>query len=265
MPAPSRTVALESSAAPVVTAGTNSMGVREALVPVTKESYPFYAVPVTTLLELDRWVPHQELLKQGKLLNLTETTTAPKEIIFLSHQWTSFAQPDPGNVQLHTLQRVLKKLMEGKTEVRTNAELEQHYHVKLITTGEVWKERLADTCVWIDYMSMPQPGAAVKGRRMTTTDHRLLGESLDTNDDGEISTAELVAGLKRGVDSIPSYIERCTQLWVLVPACEHADLTGTACDFFSWRSRGCTRFHPRIRSAPERPTSPFPRIWAIRL
>ena len=53
--------------------------------------------------------------------------------------------------------------------------------------------------------------------------------------------SELVDGLRKAVESIPSYIERCTQMWVLVPACEHEDASGTICDFWSWRSRGWCR------------------------
>ena len=101
--------------------------------------------------------------------------------------------------------------------------------------------RIPPAC--FSYFCMPQPSASKAGVGTThsTTDHRLMkiDASLDTDGDGSVSIAELVEGLKKAVESIPSYIERCTQMWVLVPACEHVDVEGAACDFFSWRSRGC--------------------------
>ena len=47
--------------------------------------------------------------------------------------------------------------------------------------------------------------------------------------------------LAAAVDSIPTYIERCSMMWVLAPPCEHADLPGVICDFASWRARGWCR------------------------
>ena len=52
--------------------------------------------------------------------------------------------------------------------------------------------------------------------------------------------AELIEQLKGAVESIPSYIERSSQMWILVPPVKHADST-TPCDFNSWRRRGWCR------------------------
>ena len=133
-------------------AGSAIMGAREALSPVVPEHYPFYAIEVETLLALDEWKPHQTLLGEGKLINLTASKEAStnSEVIFLSHQWTSYKHPDPKGVQLDALKRVIRTLMAGETEVRTNSELENHYKVKLVTSGDEWKAKLPSALVWIE-------------------------------------------------------------------------------------------------------------------
>ena len=68
-----------------------------------EESYPMYAIPIKELLELESWVPHQELLEQGKLERIPADGTA-KNVIFASHQWCSFDHPDPMGDQLKALQ-----------------------------------------------------------------------------------------------------------------------------------------------------------------
>lgn len=68
----------------------------------------------------------------------------------VASQWTSYAHPDPSATQLQALKRVVRTLMAGETEVRTNAELEQHYNVKLVTTGAEWKQKLKKAVVWIE-------------------------------------------------------------------------------------------------------------------
>ena len=213
--------------------------------------YPMYVIKVTDLLELDKWVPHQDLVKAGKMIQVRSDLDV--EVLFISHQWTSFQHPDPSGEQLAALKRVIRRLMEGKTSVRSNATLESVYHSKFIISGTEWKTKLPAMYMWIDYLSIPQPGAvaAPKGAAAhATTDHRLMfnnlfkaGEEvpLDQNGDGEVTLAELVSGLKAAVDSIPSYIERSSMTWILVPPVKHADLENTMCDFNSWRSRGWCR------------------------
>ncbi len=230
---------------------------RVPLPPVSPERYPFYALPVAELLKMVDWAPHQELLP--KLINLTENPSAAagRETIFVSHQWLGFDHPDPLRAQLGVLLKVLKKLLSGALDVRTNAELEAIYSIRVITEGSEWKKILSNALLWIDYTSIPQPsaadddgdddGEAKKGtaggappphvsRRMS--DHRLADEA---GGGGGAEKAKLVEQLVAAVDSIPSYIERCTQMWVLVPPSPHVDLPGATCDFFSWRQRGWCR------------------------
>ena len=170
-------------------------------------------------------------------------------------QWTSFTHPDPTGEQLKALKSVISKLLEGKTPVRSNAILEGIYNSKTVISGAEWKERLPAMYVWVDYFSIPQPGASPHMkqdplRKASISDHRLLFTEdapegaevkLDADGDGKITMAELIEGLKNAVDSIPSYIERSSMTWVLVPPVSHTDLEGAVCDFNSWRNRGWCR------------------------
>jgi len=47
--------------------------------------------------------------------------------------------------------------------------------------------------------------------------------------------------LRAAVDSIPSYVERCSQMWILAPTVEHKNLKGVTLNYDSWRSRGWCR------------------------
>jgi ankyrin repeat protein len=224
----------------------------------TSSSYPFYAMPVPELLNLTAWEPHQDLVAQGKVVEITPESAV--QVLFVSHQWASFEHPDPSCAQLHALQAVVKKLMAGETSVESNVALTAVYGTREEMTGAEWKATLPNMLVWFDYISIPQPGALTKklSAEMVATldvdgdgqvtqdelkhapakvaqqDHRLMTET-------DVRVAELVEQLKAAVDSIPSYLERSALMWILVPPVEHRDLSNVICDFNSWRSRGWCR------------------------
>ena len=51
-------------------------GTRTPMAPVSDERYPFYAMTVKEILSLTDWHPHQHLLADGKLINLTADPAA---------------------------------------------------------------------------------------------------------------------------------------------------------------------------------------------
>jgi len=77
----------------------------------TVEQFPMFLLPIAALLELDELKPHQELFDQ---LVPYEHDAHSGRVIFISHQWTGWQKPDPGNAQLRALQATLSKLMSGK-------------------------------------------------------------------------------------------------------------------------------------------------------
>ena len=112
--------------------------------------------------------------------------------------------------------------------VESNAILQMVYGLQITTTPDEWKRRLPNALIWFDYMSIPQPGAGSDGK---SSDHRLAEGVAD----------DVVEQLRDAVDSIPTFVERCSMMWVLAPPCRHADVEDQICDFSSWRSRGWCR------------------------
>ena len=231
------------------------------------KSYPMYVLPVEAFLQMTEWRPHQELLKEGVIVEWAPSMRG--RTFFVSHQWTSFDHPDPTNDQLETLQSVLGRLARGDLTIKANWVVQFFYRLKQPHTSAEWQAIMRGAYLWYDFVSMPQPAAAAlaaaapdaaapkaaAGRwagpeavaqaagsstqlsRMVSThsDHRVRSE-----DEGE-EVSSLIAQLKAAVDSIPSYIERCDEMFVLVPSVKHTDREGEVCDYNSWRQRGWCR------------------------
>jgi hypothetical protein len=189
------------------------------------EEYPYYGISVPDFLELTEWLPHEALKASGRVKQMGEAD----EVIFVSHQWTSFSHPDPAGNQLRALQTQIRTLMKGKTAVRSDSALDGTYGYAMVTPGKEWKNKLPNMYLWVDYCSIPQPSAAGGGVHAAQhSDHR----------EGQ---GDLVAQLKAAVNSIPSYLARSTMMWVLVPPVKHESLDGAICDYNSWRRRGWCR------------------------
>ena len=99
--------------------------------------------------------------------------------------------------------------------------------------GTVSMEELMDADVKGE-PSTDGPSGSRRASVTSTADHRQL-----TVDDERIK--KLVRELQSAVDSIPSYIERSSMTWVVVPPVAHVDLPDAVCDFASWRKRGWCR------------------------
>ena len=144
---------------------------------------------------------------------------------------------------MQTLHHVLRRLAAGEMNVKGNFIVEFGYGLKQGHTSEQWKAILPDSYFWVDYMCMPQPLASLPDEQtgpaahagQVGADHRLV----DGAGDEEVSV--LIDQLKAAVDSIPAYIENCTEMFVVVPSIKHADRAGCVCDFSTWRSRGWCR------------------------
>ena len=129
------------------------------------EEYPFCAISVPDFLEMTEWQPHQDLKASGKVKEMDDKA----EVLFCSHQWCSFTHPDPNGDQLRALQTQIRNLMRGKTKVTSNIALDAAYSYPMLTTGKEWKQRLPNMYIWLDYLSIPQPGA---GAGTEHSDHR---------------------------------------------------------------------------------------------
>lgn len=225
--------------------------------------YAMFVISVPDLLGLDRMLPHQELLRLGKLVPWNESMLGLT--LFVSHQWLDHGKPDPNGVQLRMLQRVLLRLQEGNTDVETNWQQQLAFNDRGLVRGAVWRDQIPRMYVWVDYCSMPQPtaGPMPSGHWLTEMEKQ-DGSEVDTagqdtdlaiqkdqtmrppverrlSQDHREGTGYLHKCLKDGVTSLPAYIERSSIVIVLVLATEHTCRRGEVCDFGSWRGRGWCR------------------------
>ena len=88
---------------------------------------------------------HQELKRRGLLMRWSDLPS-DAEIIFVSHEWLSWAHPDPEGEQLFVLCRVMERLREGKIgSVEMDMVMKMYYKWNYRTTAEEWKEMLDRT------------------------------------------------------------------------------------------------------------------------
>ena len=79
--------------------------------------------------------PHEELRDRGMLHyhdTLSELEAAPQRVVFFSHQWTAWDQPDPTGQQYAVMLAALRHLQADRGWLAT----------------EIW--------IWVDYLSIPQ-------------------------------------------------------------------------------------------------------------
>lgn len=244
--------------------------------------YPMWLISVPELLALDRMRPHQALLRAGKLVQWRQPSRgggggrgswAGGGVIFVSHQWLGFREPDPNGEQLRDLQGILRRLMSGDVgRVGPNWKLKLVLGDKSGVSASEWREALPGMLVWVDYFSIPQPFAGPMPPVRGSCDPGPAAGGVDAGDssaDGTVSNsngaprrrqdprerrgarrrslpcvpgedAVLEELLVRAVRSIPAYIERCSLMVVLAPTAWHRD-AGEVCDYSSWRRRGWCR------------------------
>jgi len=161
---------------------------------------------------------HQELKRRG-FLTRWQDVPSDSEIIFVSHEWLSWAHPDPEGEQLKVLCRVLEKLRRGEIDTEMDPIHTILYKHKFKTKGKDWKAMLKRTYLWVDWFSMPQPGAEKE------------------KEIGKEAMATLRAEGSRAIRSIPAYVERSDFIMILVPGCRHSDRKVPTC-YRTWRRRG---------------------------
>lgn len=161
--------------------------------------YPVYAVRVERVLELERMLPHEELVESGDAQRWERGQDGP--LLFISHQWTAFREPDPTGTQFALLKAVLRHALDG-TLVASSAD-EDHASSFVPLSDALRDARGA--WVWLDLWSIPQKADA---------------------------TTQML-----GIKSIPAYIESARCMLCLVPRVTHRD-TGEVCDASSYSQRG---------------------------
>ena len=161
---------------------------------------------------------HQELKSQG-FLTRWQDVPRDSEIVFISHEWLSWAHPDPEGNQLRVLCRVLERLKEGELDTEMDPLHTILYKHKFMTKGKDWTTILKRTYLWVDWFSMPQPGAEKEDKI------------------GKKKMSVLRKEGSRAIQSIPAYVERSDFIMILVPPLYHSDRGVPTC-YRTWRRRG---------------------------
>ena len=175
------------------------------------EEFPLYAVKASDVVALDRMTSHETLQDAGTGV-LVEWDASMGPLIFVSHQWAAFTEPDPDRTQFDLLVYMLNNL-HLVTDMKASAPSRM-----IMQQGRSLKElNWANAYVWLDLWSVPQER------------HALLDQ-------------------RAAIRSIPAYVEQAAFLLVLAPPVQHRELRETV-DLASWGNRGWVRA-PQLESSP---------------
>ena len=209
---------------------------------VIKMQADMWVMPVHVFVSLKEVRPHQELRREGKLVRWNNSM---RTVIFLSHQWTAFDEPDHTREQLRTVQRMIHRMVSGTCPdtAPTFADAAIFSSSRLRITSSQWQDSVRDAficastrrasrvrrrihrprphararapCAGLDYFSIPQIGSYFNG--------------------------DVQSELVKAVNSIPAYIERSSHFFVVCPTVEHLNFPDELCNFGSWQARGWCR------------------------
>ena len=145
---------------------------------------------------------HQRLLEQQDLTRF-EDLPMGAFTMFISHEWLSRSRPDPSGLQLSTLCQILRDLRDGNVD-RVSMDLTHRltYKHNFSTSAKEWKQLLANTYVWFDWWSQPQPSMEKLGSAERTQSEQNLADALR-------STA--------------AFVERCDCMVILAPSTTHEE------------------------------------------
>ena len=116
--------------------------------------YPIYALKVSDCLLLSHFESHETLLERG-LLHQWDSSLGP--LLFTSHQWLGFDNPDPEGIQFQALVGACGDL-NLLVKSADNASLYEGSQTTKETPRELKTEEVGpDSCwIWCDYWSIPQ-------------------------------------------------------------------------------------------------------------
>lgn len=172
-----------------------------------------FTMPLDTLLQMTKIRRHEELAAMGALCIFLESLG---RAMFVSHQWTSRAHPDPSMKQFAVLQKTLKNLHSGNISVSHTAAEELWYgKTKCPTPADFNGQALY---IWYDYFSCPQ---------------------------GTDATA--VNSREAAIESIPAYCARSFFFLILCPSVPHTEHAEHILSYATWAERGWCRLERMAR------------------
>ena len=174
---------------------------------------------------------HGALRRQGLVCEWDRTS----EVLFISHEWTSVAHPDPDGQQTAELCTFLERLRSGIVDVDLSREHELIKQCKsgpgkvTAVRGREWRRRLTAAHIWMDYISAPQPRAPHCGEPSRPQQCEMSSQMEELN---------------AAIASIPAYIAQCSIFVAFAPTCVTRQTSSrtVATSYVTWRRRGWTRF-----------------------
>lgn len=120
--------------------------------------FPMYVMPIGKVSALGRLRPHEEVRTQ-----LVEWTAGMGAVLFLSHTWLGYRDPDPAGEKYALLCELLRKVQSGKLDIHPHWTTETMFGALDIPGAEL-RDVLKHGYVWLDYWSIPQAADAVERR-----------------------------------------------------------------------------------------------------
>lgn len=118
--------------------------------------FDMWLISASDFVQLDRLLPHQELLAQNKLVRWHP---AMHTVFFVSHQWTAFREPDPTGTQLRCFQKTLLRMLTGDLPPTRPTFADSHLLPPGVSIeAKEWQARIPHAYIWMDYLSFPQLG-----------------------------------------------------------------------------------------------------------
>lgn len=177
------------------------------------EKFPMHCVRIEDLLEFDKLPSHAEVQRMNKFVIPDRSDT--RKILFISHQWCGFKEPDPSNLQFLTLKAALKNLLAGRRANPSPILAELPGAPKSMK----FDEKLKGCLVWIDYFGVPQVSAVESPDKRNTTHANML----------------------KAISSLAAYVARSSLFFVLAPVIAHHDIANHDCEYSTWMRRGWCR------------------------
>ena len=169
--------------------------------PARSRKFPMMVLPIERALQLET-MPKHEIVQD----ELVEWTPGLGSVVFFSHTWLGFKEPDPCGVKWQLAKKILRKALAGTLEVSPHWSVELIFGKLKVTAKEV-QRTLSNGYVWCDYASVPQADAEAQGR---------------------------------AIASLASYVADSTYFICLAGPWTHAD-NGSIRDVRAWADRGWCR------------------------
>lgn len=172
-----------------------------AAAPASQRQFPMMVLPIETAISMERMPKHEDI--QG---DLVEWTPGMGSVVFFSHTWLGFKEPDPQGVKWQLARKILRKALAGTLQVSPHWSIELIFGKLKVTAHEI-KKQLTGGYVWCDWASVPQADAEAQGR---------------------------------AIASLASYVADSAMFICLAGPWEHAD-NGSIRDMRAWANRGWCR------------------------